>query len=284
MLDFCNFSKFAHQLTTLLDDEKVLFCKFIFHFRFLKIFLVFFIFRLSDIFTKFESVFENVFIQILYRQTNLLNDALECLNIPNSGFITDYLVQQKERENIQKFVQNNSHIKSYNPKKKYRDYHGYKGPWVEDYWCIEFSKLPIKDFGVFVLIFIPWYYTFKAFHSRRKYVNFLRQLIKLFKPYLLYFTISSNNYGAEGFQQKIFPSNFLQANQGGTWNMVLPMHLKDLPPDLNRNYADIQYDTIFIGRVWTNFQRRFILNYFDAHPNDLKFCFDKSVNWSQMYA
>lgn len=227
---------------------------------------------------------DNFIIQYFNSATSLLQDALECLNIPNSGFLTDNYIRQQERDTIQRFIDNNSIIQLYDPNKKYRNYHGYKGPWIEDCWCVNFRKLPIEEFGVFVPIFIPWYYTFKSYNSRRKYSQFLRQLIGHFKPYLLYFTVSSNDYGAEGFPHKIFPSNFLQANQAGTGNMVLPMHLKDKPADINRDYNKIEYDMLFMGRLWTNFQRRFITNYFDAHPNETRFCYNKSPNWTQIYS
>lgn len=66
--------------------------------------------------------------------------------------------------------------------------------------------------------------------------------------------------------------------------MVLPMHLNDQQPDRNRNYSDIQYDTLFMGRLWTNFQRRFIINYFDSHPNVTRFLFTKSQEWNKIYS
>lgn len=211
----------------------------------------------------------------------LIENALECLKINNTGFITDDFLRQKERERVHSFILQNQ-FANVTRGQRYSCYAGYCGPWIEDYWCLDFIKLPISEFGVFVPIFCPWYLNNKKAGRVIKYVKFLRRLKAFLNSSFLYFTVSKSIMGVEETTEHYIPSNVFVVNQGGKGHMALFAHLLDLKPEADLNQNIFKYDVIFLGREKTHYQRK-IINDRLRNTSDLSFYSGLSDDWKKMF-
>lgn len=212
----------------------------------------------------------------------LIENALECLKINNTGFITDDFLRQKERERVHSFILQNQ-FANVTRGQRYSCYAGYCGPWIEDYWCLDFIKLPISEFGVFVPIFCPWYLNNKKAGRVIKYVKFLRRLKAFLNSSFLYFTVSKSIMGVEETTEHCIPPNVFVVNQGGKGHMALFAHLLDLKPEADLNQNTFKYDVIFLGREKTHYQRK-IINDRIRNTSDLSFYSGLSDDWKKMFS
>jgi hypothetical protein len=161
---------------------------------------------------------------------------------------------------------------------------GYRGPWTEDIWIAQYSRVNFDDYGPYVPIFLPWVNTYKVHNttqSKKFYPVVAKEFFERLKPDFLYITVNANDYGLEGMRplHLSIPPNLLVISPSGRGHIPLMYHFKpqELVDPLPPNNT-----IIFLGRLVRTGRVRIVKRYKKAFGPNITVA-NKIKDWSTAY-
>jgi hypothetical protein len=135
----------------------------------------------------------------------------------------------------------------------------YCGPWIEDLWCSQMNR-SFSDFGPFIPLFVPWIRAWGHPHCHsRCYLLFLSSIFELLDRRYLYVTVSHNDDGVEGRDDRmVIPENLFVLSAGGKGHVPLVLFRKSYNFSSLSIPSRYQYDAVFLGTIESHWVRRFI--------------------------
>ena len=203
-----------------------------------------------------------------------LGEVLSCMGLRRGRFVVEDKAREIERQRLRVALQRLVPQKDVG-----HCYAGFCGPWLEDLWLDRFGNRSIKDFGVFVPVFVPWLQLWKW--NRCWYFGLLRVFGDLISPSFLYVTVSQNDDGVEGSNGRHLPENVFVVSAGGKGHVPFLLLKGDLKP-LDSFPRQSTLDTVFMGSRRTHYVRSLL--YRKLRRLDGKVFFGKSSHWVSVYS
>ena len=170
-----------------------------------------------------------------------LASIIHCMGISQNNFTTDVDLRRREFYRVQSFLA--QQLKGM--RIRGHCYAGHCGPWLEDIWRSQFSFDDVAEFGVFVPLFVPWLYLW--LEHGHWYSRFLPTFANFLSRDFLYITMSQNDDGVEGQNERLLPDNVFVISAGGKGNV--PFLLLGKPYSPLPDGDPILYDVVLMGSL-----------------------------------
>lgn len=158
--------------------------------------------------------------------------------------------------------------------------------YIETLW-MQMEKEDFSVFGPFIPLFVPWVYMFDDYRTVGHldyYIEWRNKILKLISNDYFYITISQNDDGIEGRDEKhnILPDNIIIVSSGGKGHIPVLLFPVEHDP---RNFSiskHFEYDLMFAGSFTHPVRKVMVKQYNKYLGNKFKF-YSSYINWKEEY-
>ncbi|OHT05147.1 hypothetical protein TRFO_27280 [Tritrichomonas foetus] len=210
-------------------------------------------------------------------------DLVFCMKDLDPSKIVESTIEEREKHFHELHRKINTVVPYINETSCYIDY---CGPWLEDVWLDNFSRLPFNSFGFFIPLFVPW---LNLWHFRHgKYRKIVHRVLSLLSEKYIYITLTQNDNGIEGSDNGVtIPGNLFVISAGGKGHVPFLLFSKELTTNkqslanINNKSFEYEYEATFMGTITTHSIRTKMIEL--MKQNNQKTYIGHANNWIEIY-